>query len=140
MTGVTCPFGHRFSTAQPGGSQVRCGRCRTETGNVVTVTVPGGPPQPARQRPVRAGTEWAGPCERCRTWSRRPAGAELPPGWLMLTIGTDPATEPDGRVSKTLGPYCGILCAASALKGTPRPATDSVRALMTRPPSGKDRR
>ena len=141
VTSVTCPFGHRISTDAPPGSEVRCGACRTETGDTVTVIVPGGPPEPdAPAPPPRHTGGWGGPCRRCRCWSRRPAGAKLPPGWLMLTIGTDPATDPAGRASKTAGPYCGLACATVALRGEPRGrGRDHLRTLMTEPPSGRDR-
>lgn len=138
MTELSCPFGHAISTDLPPGGEVRCGQCRTETGDVVTVIVPGGTPEPVRQRPARAGTGWAGPCRRCRTWSRCPDGQELPPGWLVITIGTDPATDPAHRTSKTTGPYCGFNCASIALKG-PRARPDHLRTLMAEPPAGRDR-
>jgi hypothetical protein len=60
------------------------------------------------------------------------------PGWLVITIGTDPSADPEGRASKTLGPYCGFNCAAIAVRG-PRARPDQVRALMTQPPAGRDR-
>jgi hypothetical protein len=89
QTRLACPFGHSFSTDLPPGSLVKCGQCRKQ-GDSVTVTVPGGPPASAPARPGPKNTGWAGPCSRCRTWSRCPPGQELAPGWLMLTLGTDP--------------------------------------------------
>jgi hypothetical protein len=137
QTRLACPFGHAISTDMPPGSEVKCGQCRRETGDVVTVTLPGGPPPdlPAPGEPE--STQRAG-CKRCKAWSRCPAGTGLPPGWLMLTVGVDPSADPASRTSRTLGPFCGLVCATIALNGR-RTGPEHLRTLMTEPPAGRDR-
>jgi hypothetical protein len=139
VTAVRCPFGHSFLTNEPPGSQVKCAQCRREYGDITTFVVPGGPePVPlAPEKPFHPeGTEWA-TCARCTCSNRCLPGQDMPIGWLSITMGTDPATDHLHRSRKVLGPFCGLPCAVTAMRGEVR-GTD-FRQLMAQPPTGADR-
>jgi hypothetical protein len=124
---LTCPFGHPIPTHLRPGSEVTCKRCREESGDAVTAIVPGdgppGAPAPRMRPPEGAWTD----CTWCRAWSWCPAGQVLPPGWVVLTVGTA------DRGDRTLGPFCGLPCARRALRATE--PEGHLRALMTEPPA-----
>lgn len=118
MVYLTCPAGHRFGTVKPTGKIIPCQRCFRELDKTVMVMVPPRPAEPPKRIEVNWGTE---ECRTCGDTAPRPGEKLLPPGWMTVMIGLDPAADKYGRTRRFLGPCCGSACAIAELRKAARP-------------------
>lgn len=144
-----CPKGHAITTQAASGQPIKCSGCLA-AGETVLVEVPRRPGEAAKTaKPVRppesASRDVTATCRVCGAT----ALGGIPPGWVVLLAGADPATTKNGKPFRRLGPWCSARCAAAGLQGAvqtagvrpgPRQA-DRERGefarLMTEPPRGR---
>ena len=127
MVYVTCPNNHRIGTRKESGQMLRCQRCFQELDQSVTVMVPPRPAEPPKRLIVSWGNE---ECRTCGDTAPRPGEKLLPPGWMTVMIGLDPAADKYGRPRWFVGPFCSACCAIAGLQ---------AGRTAIRPPSGPGR-
>ena len=93
---ATCPNNHKIGTVKPTGKIIQCQRCFHELDKTVMLMVPPRPARPPKRIAVDWGTEI---CRTCGDSAARPGEKLLPPGWMTIMLGLDPAADKYGRTA-----------------------------------------